>query len=270
MGLPVATWDFWDQSREKWAATQLLLEDRVLEPLRHCWGVFLGTYASRFFNPTDISFIDEVTQEQTSAHLRSLNDLLAKFSKNPPEAGSEDWREFKRLRYYINRIFLETDGGNQKRKGSLLYQFLHGCPTDIMRMLKRKTASERWARSLAIEFKELAIQHLPVFCHDKLVDELLEEIYTNAISHKSNNFEGSVSVGIEVSHEQESNRITMRFKCRGTDPKRRDYAQPGEGGEGLIKLERALEPYGATIHHGAVPEEQWDYCTTVTFLYGGQ
>src|SRR5262249_41166725 len=152
----------------------------------------------------------------------------------------------------------------------LVRKFMSSCPVDLHDVIVLAKSERIIRRDITPELDENEFLNLPVFCHRSIVEELVEELFQNAVVHKKSSLKGNVRVKISVRHDTQNDNVELLFLYLGTDPDYRDPNEAGPGRQGLEKLEKALEPYNAQIEWGRHAENQWDYFTRIRFLFGGK
>lgn len=267
---PISDPSTWDGVRTKWADCQDLLERRLFRYIRTCWQIFEGPYAESYtkFDAGDLQFLKDICLNTNSTRIRRINDLLSEFSATAPSPGPA-WSEFKSIRSLLLKLILGIP--NEKSEGAQLRRFMQSCPTDLIEVISAARATPVWRDDVRPEFAEHGFSRLLVFCHKRIVDDLIEELFRNATVHKPTSADNPVRVRVSVNHVMEKDVVELLFLYSGTDPNFRDPDEAGEGGQGLNKLEKALEPYDAQIDHARWndPVNEWDYFTRVTFKFGG-
>lgn len=266
---PIAETSYWESARQDWMRCTLLLEDQIFSNVRKAWTVFEGKHADGYFGELDREFLREVCFDDNSPKLRHFNDLLGRFCNKPPDSTSNDWNDFKRIRYSLGNVLLNFPVSHDD--GALLYKFVQGCPADIAKVTKDYSTMEKWRNLAEISCVILSGNiELMVFCHKTLLDEIFNELFNNAaVVHKKPDAPDKISIKIIISLDTDKGEVVLNFLNNGSDP---NYHNPrlGAGGKhGLKRLEKALEPYKGKIIHKARTLNELDYLTQVTLKYGG-
>ena len=178
--------------------------------------------------------------------------------------------------YGIEHPAFSESASKLKEKSTKLFEFLIpislGFTSDSLFIDGRY-----WERGrLYKEIAKIFIPDMPdnetfVFCHRGLVRDVLEELISNAaIVHKQPDRKMPVEIDISIMVDTQKQKVTLQMLDRGSVSTYRDPNENSKGGQGLLRLGRALYPYEASLEHGESLDDSWDYQVTVTFMLGGE
>ena len=260
---PIAGRLFWDTVRRRWKEAQIILEREVFPQIRSLLtnegsSLLDSGYAQTILTAADFEFLSEVSIKTTSSAITDLGDLLAEFSSKAPTAADDSWRRFRALRERFRNVLLELPNGGE---GALLHRLLENCPCSLDESIEKALANENWKRRGELRFRD-SNGSAEIFCHVGVVDELIEEVLSNALDN--HRIPGAAAV-VEFQIIEEEQHYLLVIRNSGSDPNHRNH--PNSKGRGLARVQRLLEPYGCSLIHRKATSP-WDYEISAAFMKG--
>jgi hypothetical protein len=276
---------FWGGVKQKWQKAKDLIQRQIAPRISVILPLLKAPYAESHFvgSPVGVdrlTFLHGLSEEGGGPELLEMDQIMDRFSQQPPHLGSKDWARYSQLRRMIREMILEPLGRTMTEGGAVLLNFLGGCPCYLGDVIYPALDSLEWtekARTHQIPFEptsdELAIS---VFCHEEIIKDLIAETLHNALmKHRVLEVE-TAKVHIEIGRRDISSRglnagedLCLIITNFGSSPEIMN-AEELEGGKGLERLRQSLHVFGGDLFHGHHLLKQdeistWDY-RVVAFL----
>lgn len=270
---------FWSGVKQKWQKSKDLIQRQIVPRISVILPLLKAPYAESLFvgSPVGVdrlTFLQGLSDDGGGPDLLKMDEILERFSQQPPHLGSQDWARYTQLRRLIREMLLEPLGRTMVEGGAVLWRFLGGCPCVVGDIVGDALSTQEWADKAAshqITFEpsmdDLAIS---VFCHEEIIKDLIAETMHNALmKHRKPEFD-LAKVKIEICRRDIStpglnsgDQLCLIITNSGSSP---DIVNPGEleGGKGLERLRESLHVFGGDLFHGShllteAERSVWDY-----------
>lgn len=276
----------WEDCRAKWRKAKNHIHREIAPKMEKLIPFLECPAAENYFQGTTLGndrlvLLRELAQNSGGQYLTRLDELLEGFCQQPPLSTDGSWTEFCHLAQLWQQTLLEPISPGNPESGAALWRFLRGAPCDVDQILFQKLVvkegREEVARKYDIEPSvNFGIQSARVFCHSDIVQELLEECFTNIerrkIPARKNPPEVEVTLGsrdLSSQGKNEGTDVCIIISNTGSHPDTPVPAGETKGGHGLQRLQRSLKAFGGDLFHFQPqfnePNSPWDY-QVIAFL----
>ncbi len=240
--------------RDDWENCATHLSERALVNLPPLRAILGGEYVEDQVGQANQQQLLGLTEHGNIAELQTVNNLLNQLIGLPWSPLDAEWQRLRKdLLDRINwwyRVFIAAHLPDQER-AALFVDLIGSAPTLLADQIEKTLAAqsaEAW-----VDHADIGASAL-VFCPDKLLDQVVGHLVSNAHRHGI----PGTSRRFQVDYQQ-GQRHTVRFVLRNTGSKPR--AVPGRG---LLSCNEKLAPFGADVIGETLNESEWTYQSVVT------
>jgi hypothetical protein len=280
LGEHVGTASFWAKIRTRWVPAREILQVTVVPRLSQLLQYIEAEFAKEHWDRAGgrqlvLAFLHNIINGEA---LREIDHLLEGFSQNAPTPGSQEWEKFVQLRQLYWKVLLEPSN-KLGEGGAALWRFLAACPCAPVSIILKHIDDPRWTAKNPVIYFDPGTSTRTVFCHEVILDELMEELLKNALERhipppQSEEEDEPVimEIFVELGYRSRGSEgrdpgeeLCLVFKNTGSDPNYRKREDGDAGGVGLNIMMRNLRVFGGDLFHRAVKDDKWSY-EVVAFL----
>jgi hypothetical protein len=259
----------WDDLLEEWSICRAFLTEQIFPLLKKAWPFFDGLYGRTSFKPDFERLTDLVLHPEKGVIFR-IGEIVALIQNDPGDPRSLAlWQEFLVVRDWYMEVLLfpETERINAPRnyRQARLFSFLEGCPCSLDDALATVcNRAESWQTASTITIEKFTNDS--VFCHRRLLEEVIEEIFVNALKeeHRDTNLKERIKIHVSIKHDEDMTILSVMNTgtIRIDGPAGRKNEK-----QGLASLAEKLQPYGAILKRPDSTAE-FTFCVSVHLQSG--
>jgi len=273
--------DLWMEKAKEWLKNKPIFEREVVERLPAVKRYFLNYWNTYLSKEVDQRFIEQLIDTPADV-LNEFSDILDSFAQSAPKIESPDWKRFTAIRDPLSRIFLLCpDKAGQN--GALFGEWLRECPCRILDTLSRYQMDARWDVEVFTVLPPIEEIDIEIFCPQRLLDNLMDEILTNAsVRHRKKDELVAFECRIELlpnGNGPGHGKLQMTALNSASYPDiefREEGEGAGKGKFGLKTLQQQIALFDGTLEYGPnqgenceygpIQAKDWTYKVTATFV----